>query len=323
MNNSTNNGYFTSNVTLPSHIAITESPADLVQAKTLDEAASWLWIILAPILMFVGIVGNIFNLIVLMRLHCQRNPTLLLLAILALTDMAVLIVGLPRYFLQEVTDPTLDIRDVSAFSCKFSLFLIYFTMQLSSWLLVLVSVIRLIKTAPYQLLKLRVSMTRAMFAFGGITVFLAFLNLHFFFTNGIIDDECNSLTPEIYEFEEKGFVYVDLMFLSVLPALILIICNVSIYKTVKRIGHRRTSVTAISKSTQHSASRVTHMLLFTSTYFIAANVPISLYFIVDSYVKAGEHQYSTGQSEEHDLDSVLSVSILTFRLKFLFLYGYQ
>lgn len=271
---------------------VSGSNANQSYIDSLESASAYLWIIISPIFLFVGVFGNILNLIVLRRMHFEKNPTLILLFLLSVTDIAVLLVGLPRYWARDALQ--FDLRTVSQFSCKFSLFLIYISMQLSSWILVLVSVIRVIKTVlplRYPKTKIRVTRKNTLTVFCIVVIALCIINFHFFITNGVITEDgeasCTSLTPDFRNFDEYVFVYIDFLMMSVFPAIIIIVCNIFIYLVLKNMKQRRASTTSTDKVTSDSVSRVTRMLFVTSSYFVISTAPISLHFIVDSYVRPG------------------------------------
>lgn len=288
--------YLESQLTTTENIIFSEnvsgSNADQSYIDSLESASAYLWIIISPIFLFVGVFGNILNLIVLRRMHFEKNPTLILLFLLSVTDIAVLLVGLPRYWARDALQ--FDLRTVSQFSCKFSLFLIYISMQLSSWILVLVSVIRVIKTVlplRYPKTKIRVTRKNTLTVFCIVVIALCIINFHFFITNGVITEDgeasCTSLTPDFRNFDEYVFVYIDFLMMSVFPAIIIIVCNIFIYLVLKNMKQRRASTTSTDKVTSDSVSRVTRMLFVTSSYFVISTAPISLHFIVDSYVRPG------------------------------------
>lgn len=254
-----------------------------------------LWTIFAPMVFFVGIFGNILNVYVLCRLKFYENATLCLLFALAFVDMTVLCVGPTRYWIKSTFD--VDIRDISGFSCKFHLFLIYVSMQMSSWILVQVTCVRFVKTVlldnRFTGIRKLVTIKNSMITFVMISVCIMALDFHYFFTNGIITDEtgCDSLSDEILHFEEFVFVYIDLMVLVVIPGIIMFVLNIFIIKRIrkmrcnKRLSTGSDSSQRMSRKGQQNISKMTKMLVFTTFYFVAASLPICIYFIVDSYVR--------------------------------------
>lgn len=272
------------------NITITDPNGSDIDTSMYAEVEKHFWVIFSPIFLLIGLIGNSLNVYVLSKLKFYKNATYTLLFILAFTDATVLIVGLIRYWVMYMSD--VDIRVLSGFSCKFSLFLIYFSMQLSSWILVLVTVIRFMKTfVPLRRKTFKdFTVKKTLSYFGFVTFVLVCINIHFFWTNGITADyKCSSLTFGYYEFDEKVFVYIDLLFLSVFPAVIMIVLNSMIAFELKKLTRTRRRMSHSGPITQgkkqKSTKRVTWMLLVTTTYFIIATIPICIYFIVDSYVR--------------------------------------
>lgn len=281
----------------------TNSPVSEFDVSQYEAIEKYFWIIFCPIFLVIGTIGNVLNVFILRKLKFHKNATYTLLLILAFADMTVLFVGITRYWLLYLAD--VDLRVLSDFSCKFSLFLIYFSMQFSSWILVLVTVVRFMKTfVPLRQSKYKdITVKNTSIAVLVVGVLLMCINLHFFWTNGlVINDgtvECSSLNEQYYYFDEYVFVYVDLVFMSFLPALIMIALNAIICtelrkltKTRRRMSLRRGS---LNQNKQKSTKRVTWMLVVTTSYFIVATIPISIYFIVDTYMKSTADELTTSR----------------------------
>lgn len=256
-----------------------------------------LWTVFSPIIFFVGIFGNSLNVYVLHRLKFHQNTTLCLLFVLAFADMTVLCVGPTRYWIRSTFD--VDIRSLSNFSCKFHLFLIYFSMHMSSWILVQVTFVRFVKTVlldnRYRKAQRLVNMRNSLITLVVMTITLTALDCHYFFTNGIVDGDCDSLTDEIFQFEEFVFTYIDLVVLAIVPGVAMLILNLCIIRQIRKIKYNhRLSVAsdgsdkgAKGSTKQQPISKMTRMLICTSFYFIIATTPICIYFIVDSYLRPG------------------------------------
>lgn len=279
------------NDTKPPSIANSSCPDVDFSNTTLAHISDDLWKVTSPILFLVGIIGNSLSLIILKQLRFWMKPSLFLLVPLALTDITVLCIGLSRYWI--LTTFEYDIRLISHVGCKINLFLIYISMQFSSWILVCFTFERFLKTNfPFRYLRL-MTVKKEAFAVVVIFVLLVFVDGHFFWTNGITDRngtitmDCTSLTEDIFQFEEKTFVYIDLVVLSVLPAILMIIMNICIIRVLRQsIEYLRTASGNNRAADRHRYSiRVTKMLLFTNSYFLLATLPISVYLIVDSYTK--------------------------------------
>lgn len=99
--------------------------------------------ILLIIVIVIGILGNILNIIVFSKRNMRKKSTFRFLLYLSIADLLVLVLNVLNNF---------DIRLYSSFSCRFHIFLTYFMTQLSSVILMSVSIFRALiitnKTKP-------------------------------------------------------------------------------------------------------------------------------------------------------------------------------
>ncbi|XP_060067669.1 growth hormone secretagogue receptor type 1-like [Ylistrum balloti] len=256
--------------------------------ELLAEVSSYLWKILSPVLFLVGIFGNTFSVIILRRMRFLKKPSLFFLVPLAFTDMTVLCVGLSRYWVNEMFD--FDLRLISQAGCKINLFVIYVSMQFSSWILVCFTFERFLKTNfPFRYIRV-MTVKKEILALIIIFSFLVCVDGHLFWTNGLTTRDgslaCSSLTDETFHFDEYVFVYIDFVFLSILPAILMFVMNICIVRVYRRsIEYLKTSsISTNAASNRHRYSiKLTKMALVTNSYFLFATLPICLYFIVDSY----------------------------------------
>lgn len=257
--------------------------------RSYENVTSYLWIIISPILFLTGLFGNSSIIAILTKMKFWQKPTYMLLVTLACSDATVLCVGLSRYWIREVFK--IDIRSLSEWGCKFHIFVIYFSMQFSSAILVCVTFERFLKTRfPFRY-NIIVSVKRTIVLIIVIFLFLTALNMFWLVTQNLIvhngDVTCDATTPDIYWFEEFIYTYVDLLVLSVIPVLSMVGMNIAIKQVlIESKNLRKTSVSdETTRKELGKFSRVlTQMLLFTSTYFLVSTVPISVYFIIDSYL---------------------------------------
>ena len=112
-----------------------------------ENATSYLWIIISPILFRTGLFGNSSIIAILTIMKFWQKPTYILLVTLAFSDATDLCVGLSRYWIREVFK--IDIRSLSEWGCNFHVFVIYFAMQFSSAILVCVTFERFLKQGSH------------------------------------------------------------------------------------------------------------------------------------------------------------------------------
>ncbi|KAL3878144.1 hypothetical protein ACJMK2_030515 [Sinanodonta woodiana] len=316
MNNTT---LLKTTTTSDNHTLITVFSTDQVKSNSttdsvddLEEAGKWLWKVFSVIFLVLGLTGNLLTVLVLRKIGFSKRPTLFFLFVLAITDSVVLVTGLSRYWILNTFD--LDIRTLSDFGCKINLFVIYLSMQYSSWILVFVCIERVIKTHfPLQFIRI-VTYRRVYVSLIILFFILSGVDLHFFWTNGIdnfTNGDCGSLTTKDKAFDEFVFVYIDFTFLSAAPFVIMFICNVLLVRTLNRIQRGRASMmhNVMIRRTQRVSVKLTKMLLVNTFYFLVATVPVSVYFIVDSY-RRRQYEADGNTHSEAILDLVGTITYL-------------
>ena len=269
-------------------VNVIETTEGSVEEFAEEGVSKRLWQIFSVIIFVIGLTGNVLNMAVLWRLGIRKQPTLVFILFLAVTDSVVLISGLPRYWILSTFD--YDTRTISNIVCKISLFSIYASMQYSAWILVGVCSERVMKTYfPFKYRRI-FSVKSVSIGLLILLVCVCIVDIHFFWTNGINDftnGDCSSLTEHDFYFDENVFVYIDFTFLSAIPFVIMLICNILLARILKKIQAKRSVMMhyIYFKRTQQVSVKMTRMLLITSIYFIIATAPISIYFIVDTYYR--------------------------------------
>lgn len=264
------------------------SPIPMPRSEHLEmtehTVAVWLWRLLAPCLFAFGTFGNILALLIFTRMKFYRCSYLLYLFMLAVADIVVIWSGLTRYWILHVWQDV-DIRQISNSGCKFYLFVIYTFMDYSSWILVAVTVeryLRLVHPMRFQsLYSVKAGGTVLLVLFLTLTV----VNMHFFWTNGLTETGCGSI-DEITQgshfwFDEHVFTWIDLFVLSLIPSMIMIICNVLICRSIKgsNLNNTRNSL-----PTSHR-NCLTRMLILVNVVFLVTTLPNSVYFIVHTFME--------------------------------------
>ncbi|XP_064609979.1 neuromedin-U receptor 1-like [Liolophura sinensis] len=254
-----------------------------------DRLSKQLWQYLAPIFLIIGLLGNACVFLVLKTMQFQKKSTLLYFFLLALSDTVVLLVGLPYYWILETFE--INLRAQSNAGCKILMFLTYFSMHTSSWILVAVSIERfVIIKLPLKSSSI-VTVKRSRYSATIIVVLLFFVDGYLIFTQHVQDGSCGSFPDDgfLYYFDENVFVWVDFCLLSAIPAAIMATCNVSITLELRQSVKQQTMLTRSSQQSQPThhghISSLTRMLLAANIMFLFTTLPISVYFIVDTFLE--------------------------------------
>jgi hypothetical protein len=129
------------------------------------------------LVLVLGSFGNLLSFCVLLRANMRRYSTFCYLACLALVDLGVIITFCINFI--SLYHFNNDIQD-EPFACKLFAFCIYFLPQYSSWILVAVSIDRVISAKYLRLAKTWSTPRHSVLVTLLLGLFLGILNSHFF-----------------------------------------------------------------------------------------------------------------------------------------------
>ncbi|XP_052778100.1 probable G-protein coupled receptor 139 [Mya arenaria] len=250
-----------------------------------------IWKTIPPILLTFGTLGNLLVILVLSRKRSRYSSTATYLVALAVSDLLVLYSGLLRQWIIYKFD--IDVRELSIAGCKINIFLVYFSTQCSSWLLVAVTCERFIGVWLPHRVKQGCTQKTALLFVSIIVVCLMALNAHWFYGMGkytIVYNNrtyvflCDSIFDDYYDFLGLTWPWIDLSVFCLVPFTILLIGNVSIiirvmiskYKT--RVQIAPSNLTSKRKA-DDKTSQLTAMLLTLNAVFFVCATPISIYLL--------------------------------------------
>ncbi|XP_060074568.1 probable G-protein coupled receptor B0563.6 [Ylistrum balloti] len=246
-----------------------------------------------PILLLIGTVGNLFSFFVL-RQSMTRVSTYFYLAVLALTDLLVLYIGLLRRWTGELTG--VDIKDHAAWLCKLTVTVSYLFSDFSVWLIVAVTVERYIAVChPLQATVLcSVQKARTVSVIMFLTIVA--INVHFMWTvdlsitktNGSDIATCEASEWYTYALTEV-WPWVDAAIYSFVPCFILTILNFLIIRQVLLARRFRCQLQNCKsgrnnqlqkKLPTEGSIKLTLMLLAVSFTFMITTLPNNVSLIV-------------------------------------------
>lgn len=200
-----------------------------------------------PILLVLGVVGNLLSFIILMRRSMRGCSTYLYLAVLSITDTLVLIVGLLRLWVGELTG--YDPRDHTNGMCK-AINVVGYTISIYSvWLIVAVTVERYVAICyPLQSLSL-CNRRRACHVILGLLITIFSINMHLVWTAQVstftIDGNkylsCDG--GKNYAFlVDVVWPWVDAGLYSFLPSGVILVLNILIIRNVVAARRNRSGL---------------------------------------------------------------------------------
>ncbi|XP_046366782.2 C-C chemokine receptor type 1-like [Haliotis rufescens] len=285
-------------MTTTADATITSAPTEDYTQYPEYKASRLVWSIFPPILIFFGTIGNMMSIVVLNRKPMRESTVSIYLTALSVMDMLVLYTGLMRQWLRVVIE--LDVRVISEMSCKIHIWLVYFTLDMSVWLLVSVTIERCVSVMFPYTVKQYYTRCTALVNIAVIAVLLLALNSHYLYGLGDVQtttdgertiERCVSLWNGYEQFEFQVWPWIDLCVFSLIPLIVLIIANISIIQKIltrrrnaRRINPVVSTITSEQKRYQDKkTSSMTIMLLVLNLVFFVCTTPISVYLIGEPY----------------------------------------
>ncbi|XP_060554902.1 mu-type opioid receptor-like [Ruditapes philippinarum] len=252
------------------------------------------WRYFPPIFLVVGTFGNCLTITVLTRRKNKISPTSVYLTSLAISDLIVLWAALLFQYLKQAYD--FDMSSFSSVQCKLLLFFSYFSLQFSSFMIVFVTVERVICVLLPQKAK-KICRTRSALAVSVASFLILFLvNAHWLFVIdvqtveihklnvSIRKSECMPLTEADKLFIENVWPWIDLVIFYLIPSFVLIVGSLAIIIRLRvNKSKRQTQIAPLSNSqsaTDKMSAQLTRMLLVLDIVFVVCTTPITVYLTI-------------------------------------------
>lgn len=260
--------------------------------------SNWLMLYIAPLILVVGTVCNTISLFVLRHPFFRDSPISFTLSALAVVDTLVLYTSLLRQWILALGFS--DIRELFGdTSCKGHFLLTYYLQQLSSWTLVVVTIERTVCVGLPLTAKWLCTRGRVLLLWISIAIALFLLNSHFFVTVSYgrqkpIETENRTevicyRAEAFKDFFDVYWYFIDFIFLSFLPFVIILIGNIIIIicvvKAIKFRHHQQlSSPTTLTPaiSPHNPMTSQTALLVGISFLFLATTSPSAIFFIVSN-----------------------------------------
>lgn len=251
-----------------------------VEGITEYQAALFIWNYCPPVLVLWGVFGNLATIAVLTRSNWRGSTLHHHLIGLLVVDTCLLLTGLLRQWLMFTF--SVDVRNYHWLVCKLHIFLTYSAGTMSPWLLVAVTAQRTVAVTWPHRVNFLCSPRRRKVVLANVVLISCVFNAHLLF--GM---ELNPLCDtSAYYAQFANFIHpwIDMSISSLLPSLILGLCNVIlIFKVRDSVQHARTLFVNLANQ-KKIVSSMTLTLIVASATFLALTLPISVYLIWYSFV---------------------------------------
>ena len=274
------------------------------------QASEVIWKVVPPVLILFGSIGNILSIVVLTRKSIRNSATALYLTFLAFSDILVLYTGLLRQWIFYVFE--YDIRHLSEAVCKIHLWLVYTSLDFSAWILMALTMERVMATWwPFRARRLCSRLNAAVIIMAILFLLLA-INSHFMYgmihetnvnENGTVStvEKCLAVNEGYIDFFRKVWSWIDFGMFCLFPLSVIVVGNICILANVMRSQRRLSAVSLQQEETRSrrrsssgrggTLSSLTAMLLVLNTVFLITTLPISVYNIgYNHWVYTSNHQ---------------------------------
>lgn len=213
-----------------------------------------------PFIFIIGTVCNFLTVLVMRRKKMRHQSTYFYMAVLAIADEMVLVVGCLNYWIYLVFGQNITI--MSELSCKLACLLLYATLHFGVWIVVIMTIERFIAVAlPLQANRL-CTVKRAKMSTSILALIILAINFHFLFTHSLIkrNNERGCQTKsELFEFFMlKIWTWIDASIYSFIPLTLLVIFNIlivhNLIKASKNIGKLNSNANTKNKMNRHTNS---------------------------------------------------------------------
>ncbi|KAH3868777.1 somatostatin receptor type 4-like [Dreissena polymorpha] len=240
-----------------------------------------LWKVIPPILISIGTIGNAVTIFVLLR-QKKITSTAMFLFALALSDTLILFSALLPHWVFYTWG--VDIRLLSNPGCKAIVYLAYCSTQLSSWLIVAVTLERTACVLFPHKVKLGCSQRNAGLII--VTIVLAVFGINIiipviFDVNGYNGRTCTPSTKEYYDIWDYVYGWIDFTLRFGAPFPLLLIGNVIIVVQLARSRSRRQRMNVSGQA--RDTRPVSILMIALCVLFLVTMTPMSVCFVYIPY----------------------------------------
>jgi len=264
-----------------SNVNLTKGLDETTNTLSLATLPGQIFFILFPCMVITGVVCNTLIFVIMRRRRMSHLSTCYYMGILAIADTSVLLLGLSVMWLYLVNRKW-SLLFQSTYTCKFLSLLFYTVMDVSVWLVCMMSVDRCIAVArPLHACSI-CTVRRARISVSILLICIILINIHFLFTHHLsIENDCTY--HERYEFFGSHiWPWIDAAVYSVMPFILLLTMNLIIVhslfqarRSTKNLQMYQSQITRHKNKLSTSMSRkLTTMLLAVTVFFLLSSSPM-------------------------------------------------
>ena len=231
----------------------------------------------APILLFVGTLGNILSFVVFSRLALKQSATAFYFRVLAVADTLALNVGLWPNWMRDAFD--IHIYPITDLSCRIQTYLRYMLPDCAVWVLVILTLERMVGVQwPHRVHDI---FTRRRTRISVLIMVLVIVTVNipaiWITTKNLGDTSVHPCTVDIIVLAYVIWPWIDLTIYSLLPFLMMITSVIIMLKTIKRRRRMLCRQGSINSNMGRTVQTMTATLLTVVFVFLLLTAPFVIY----------------------------------------------
>ncbi|XP_064625080.1 thyrotropin-releasing hormone receptor-like [Lineus longissimus] len=254
----------------------------------LHSSTEYMQLYLPPILVILGVPGNILSILVMSR-YRDKSIGFFMLALAACDTHLLLVPTICMFVVQNF--PTYINQNIL---CKIFLFTAYAGFEWSNWTLVLMTVDRMVAVCFVFKAQSICTVRRAKILFSSVLIFFTFTSIFCLWTAvPIFVPECNTLMCVLDIPSNLNDVYniFDVVVSIFLPFFIVLILNILIIREIVKNREIRKQLCQSNTSAGTRDQHLTIMLLVVSCLFLVCSLPYAVDRIVVAFKPSEDDEY--------------------------------
>lgn len=257
---------------------------------TLSKVNDWIVNIMLPIIVVFGVCGNILTISILIRsIKTKISSTTLYLLLLAVSDTLLILNGPLRQWIR--LSWKYDFRTYHEAVCKLGVWLTYGSLQFSSWLLVALTLERVVSVLWPHRVKTSCTASGSRIICGALFLCIFGLNAHSLYGLGNSKlsyfsniKRCSPLYEDYALFFLQVWHWINFVTAFAAPFVILAVGNcIIIYQIKKAYSSRKKMSTKGSTGSSQEKNTITRVMILLNVVFFISQTPASIYFIYIPY----------------------------------------
>ncbi|CAF2944540.1 unnamed protein product [Rotaria sp. Silwood2] len=301
--------FFTNVPNLTELESSTQSSHTLIIPMTLSlvNTLEWSTIILnrwfVPIMFLIGVLGNIFNLMVFTRKNFFRKSCFLYLLAASINNIVMFLIGLSTRIMDDGFQITIFRSDSDVY-CKFRIYLVYTLFAISNWFLVFASFDRFYSTSQSALKRQRFCCNRMAFKLICLTVIgclLTHIHIIIYYKYLYYLNVYNK--PTLTCASDNGiytmfFSFFMLIFYSLLPPILMLLIGLLTLNNIRK-SHQQINPNRTQTLTRRDAHQLIKTLSIQIALLIITTIPHSSYWIYMAFA-SGQYSMKTNLTLEYE-----------------------